>query len=202
MDLKKLFMICLSQPSKLPIEMEGLKIELKTVIEGAIFIAISSALFDALIKLFFIPGTEISETIKISGFLLTINPLSMFVIQFIIIIGIMLTILFFGNFSDQKVSLEELGKNVLIICLVSLILNFILASFLLVSNLLFFYMNLLKSIWFVWALSSVVAILYKYKSVILTALLGTVTAFFIMGFLFMLFVSLAQLISGGNPSNV
>ena len=202
MDLKKLFMICLSHPSKLPIEMEGLKIELKTVIEGAIFIAISSALFDALIKLFFIPGTEISETIKISGFLLTINPLSMFVIQFIIIIGIMLTILFFGNFSDQKVSLEELGKNVLIICLVSLILNFILASFLLVSNLLFFYMNLLKSIWFVWALSSVVAILYKYKSVILTALLGTVTAFFIMGFLFMLFVSLAQLISGGNTSNV
>ena len=116
MDLKKLFMICLSQPSKLPIEMEGLKIELKTVIEGAIFIAISSALFDALIKLFFIPSAEISETIKISGFLLTINPLSMFVIQFIIIIGIMLTILFFGNFSDQKVSLEELGKNVLIIC--------------------------------------------------------------------------------------
>ena len=202
MDFKKLFMICLSQPSKLPIEMEGLKIELKTVIEGAIFIAISSALFDALIKLFFIPRTEISETIKISGFLLTINPLSMFVIQFIIIIGIMLTILFFGNFSDQKVSLEELGKNVLIICLVSLILNFILASFLLVSNLLFFYMNLLKSIWFVWALSSVVAILYKYKSVILTALLGTVTAFFIMGFLFMLFVSLAQLISGGNTYNV
>ena len=195
-------MICLSQPSKLPIEMQGLKIELKTVIEGAIFIAISSALFDALIKLFFIPSAEISETIKISGFLLTINPLSMFVIQFIIIIGIMLTILFFGNFSDQKVSLEELGKNVLIICLVSLILNFILASFLLVSNLLFFYMNLLKSIWFVWALSSVVAILYKYKSVILTALLGTVTAFFIMGFLFMLFVSLAQLISGGNTSNV
>ena len=95
-----------------------------------------------------------------------------------------------------------MGKNVLIICLVSLILNFILASFLLVSNLLFFYMNLLKSIWFVWALSSVVAILYKYKSVILTALLGTVTAFFIMGFLFMLFVSLAQLISGGNTSNV
>ena len=170
MDLKKLFMICLSQPSKLPIEMEGLKIELKTVIEGAIFIAISSALFDALIKLFFIPSAEISETIKISGFLLTINPLSMFIVQFIIIIGIMLTILFFGNFSDQKVSLEELGKNVLIICLVSLILNFILASFLLVSNLLFFYMNLLKSIWFVWALSSVVAILYKYKSVILTAL--------------------------------
>ena len=143
MDLKKLFMICLSQPSKLPIEMKGLKIELKTVIEGAIFIAISSALFDALIKLFFIPGTEISETIKISGFLLTINPLSMFVIQFIIIIGIMLTILFFGNFSDQKVSIEELGKNVLIICLVSFILNFFLASFLLVSNLLFFYMNLL-----------------------------------------------------------
>ena len=201
MDLKKLFMICLSQPSK-PIEMQGLKIELKTVIEGAIFIAISSALFDSLIKLFFIPGTEISETIKISGFLLTINPLSMFVIQFIIIIGIMLTILFFGNFSDQKVSVEELGKNVLIICLVSFILNFILASFLLVSNLLFFYMNLLKSIWFVWALSSVVAILYKYKSVILTALLGTVTSFFIMGLLFMLFVSLAQLISGGNTSNV
>ena len=90
-------MICLSQPSKLPIEMQGLKIELKTVIEGAIFIAISSALFDALIKLFFIPGTEISETIKISGFLLTINPLSMFGIQLIIIIGILLTILFFGN---------------------------------------------------------------------------------------------------------
>ena len=126
----------------------------------------------------------------------------MFVIQFIIIIGIMLTILFFGNFSDQKVSLEDVGKNVLIICLLSLILNFILASFLLVSNLLFFYINLLKSIRFVWALSSVVAILYKYKSVILTALLGTVTAFFIMGFLFMLFVSLAQLISGGSTSNV
>ncbi len=202
MDLKKLFMISLSQPSKLPIEMQGLKIELKTVIEGAIFIALSSALFDALIKLFLIPDTEISETIKISGFLLTINPISMFVIQLIIIMGIMLSILFFGNFSYQKVSIEELGKNVLFVCLVSFILNFILAIFLLVSNLLFFYMNLLKSIWFVWALSSVVAILYKYKSVILTALLGTVTAFFIMGFLFMLFVSLAQLISGGNTSNV
>ena len=202
MDLKKLFMICLSQPSKLPIEMEGLKIELKTVIEGAMFIAISSALFDALIKLFFIPSAEISETIKISGFLLTINPLSMFVIQFIIIIGIVLTILFFGNFSDQKVSLEELGKNVLIICLVSLILNFILASFLLVSNLLFFYMNLLKSIWFVWALSSVVVTLYQYKSVLLTAFLGAITVSLTMGFFFMIFVSIIQFFLVGNISNV
>ena len=202
MDLNKLFIISLRRPSDLPLELRELNLKLNSVIEGAIFIAVLSALFDALIKLIIISDNDVSETVNISGFLLTITPLSMFAFQLIILFSIMLSILFFGNFSNQKVSIEELGKNVLFVCLVSFVLNLMIAIFLLISNLLFFYMNILKSIWFVWALSSVVAILYNYKSIMMTALLGAVTTsliVYIMGFLFM---TLMQFLSGGNTPNV
>ena len=201
MNFKKLFIISLKRPSDLPIELRDVNLNLNSVVEGAIFIAALSALFDAFIKLLIIPDGNVSETINISGYLFIINPISIFAYQLIIIVAIILSSLFFGNFSNQKVSIEELGKNVLFICLVSFVLNLALATFLLISNL-FFYMNILKSIWFVWALSSVVAVLYKYNSILMTALLGAVTTSLIGVFLFMIFVSLMQFLSNGNTPNV
>ena len=202
MNFKKLFIISLKRPSDLPIELREVNLKLNSIVEGAIFIAALSALFDAFIKLLIIPDGNVSETINISGYLFIINPISIFAYQLIIIVAIILSSLFFGNFSNQKVSIEELGKNVLFICLVSFVLNLALATFLLISNLLFFYMNILKSIWFVWALSSVVAVLYKYSSLLMTALLGAVTTSLIGVFLFMIFVSLMQFLSDGNTPNV
>ena len=202
MDINNLFMIGLRRPFDLPVVLSGFKLKLSTLIEGAVFIAIISALLDALMKLLIIPDVNVSETIRVSGFLLTINPISMVAFQLIIITAITLSILLFSNFSSQKISIEELGKNVLFLFLVSFVLNLFMVIFILVSYRVFFYLNLLKFVWFVWALSSVVATLYNYRSVVLTALMGVVTTFFMMGFLLMTFVLLLQFLLVGEVSDV
>jgi hypothetical protein len=126
----------------------------------------------------------------------------MFAFELIFIITVMLSILFFSNFSKQKVSIEELGKNVLVLFLVAFVFKFIQAVLLFISIDLYYIFRFFEVLWFIWALSSVVVTLYQYKSILLTAFLGAITVSLTMGFLFMIFVSIIQFFLVGNISNV
>jgi len=66
----------------------------------------------------------------------------------------------------------------------------------------YYIFRLVEVVWFIWALSSVVSILYTFKSVLLTAFLGTITVSLTMGFLFMIFVSIIQILLVGDLPNV
>tara|TARA_Y100001978_G_C23450881_1_gene317629 strand:- start:55 stop:435 length:381 start_codon:yes stop_codon:yes gene_type:complete len=126
----------------------------------------------------------------------------MFAFELIFIIAVIGSILFFSNFSNQKVSLEELGKNVLCLFLVTFVFKFAQVLFLVLSFDLYYIFRFFELLWFIWALSYVVAILYQFKSVLLTAFFGAITVSLTMGSLFMIFVSLMQYFLIGNESNV
>tara|TARA_Y100000589_G_C27111205_1_gene612308 strand:+ start:831 stop:1211 length:381 start_codon:yes stop_codon:yes gene_type:complete len=126
----------------------------------------------------------------------------MFAFELIFIIAVIGSILFFSNFSNQKVSIEELGKNVLCLFLVTFVFKFVQVLFLVLSFDLYYIFRFFELLWFIWALSYVVAILYQFKSVLLTAFFGAITVSLTMGSLFMIFVSLMQYFLIGNESNV
>ena len=126
----------------------------------------------------------------------------MFAFELIFIITVMVSILIFSNFSNQRVSIEELGKNVLFLFLVAFIFKFIQVLFLFISFDLYYIFRFFEVLWFIWALSSVVSILYKFRSVLLVAFLGAITVSLTMGFLFMIFISLIQFLLIGNAPNV
>ena len=126
----------------------------------------------------------------------------MFAFELIFIITIMLSILFFSNFSKRKVSIEDLGKNVLFLFLAAFVFKFTQALFLFISLDLYYIFRFFEVIWFIWALSSVVVILYQFKSILLTAFLGAITVSLTMGFLLMIFVSIMQFFLVGNTPNV
>tara|TARA_A200000159_G_C7146495_1_gene265354 strand:- start:139 stop:486 length:348 start_codon:yes stop_codon:yes gene_type:complete len=112
------------------------------------------------------------------------------------------SILFFSNFSNQNVSVEELGKNVLFLFLVAFIFKFTQVFFVFISIDLYYIFRFAEILWFIWALSSVVVVLYNYKSILLTAFLGTITISLSMGLMFIIFISLLQSLLVGNTPNV
>jgi len=126
----------------------------------------------------------------------------MFAFELIFIITVMGSILFFSNFSSQKVSVEELGKNVLFLFMVAFIFKLAQVFFVFISIDLYYILRLAEVLWFIWALSSVVVVLYKFKSILLTAFLGAITVSLTMGFIFMIFVSLLQSLLVGDIPNV
>jgi hypothetical protein len=126
----------------------------------------------------------------------------MFAFELIFIITVMASILFFSNFSNKKIGIEELGKNVLFLFLVTFVFKFMQVLFLFISFDLYYIFRFFELVWFIWALSSVVSILYKFKSVLLTAFLGAITVSLTMGFLFMIFLSIIQFLLLGDLPNV
>ncbi|MDC3075758.1 hypothetical protein OA328_00610 [Paracoccaceae bacterium] len=203
MELKQLLMISLRRPSELPLKLSLVKLELNTVVEGALFIAATTSLLNSsLDKLIFKSSENASRLLENSSFSFIFDPLSMFAFELIFIITVMGSILFFSNFSSQKVSVEELGKNVLFLFLVAFIFKFTQVFFVFISIDLYYIFRFVEVLWFIWALSSVVVALYKFKSVLLTAFLGATTISLTMGFLFMIFVSILQFLLVGDVPNV
>ena len=162
----------------------------------------TSLLNASLEKLIFRSSENASKLLENSSLSFIFNPLSMFAFELIFIIAVMGSILFFSNFSDQKVSIEELGKNVLCLFLVTFVFKLAQVLSLVLSFDLYYILRFFELLWFIWALSYVVSILYKFKSVLLTAFLGAITVSITMGSLFMIFVSLMQYFLIGNESNV
>ena len=203
MEFKQLLLLSLRKPAFLPDLLGSLKLKLTTIIEGAVFIAATTALLNSFLdRLIFKSSENASKLLENNSLSFIFYPLSMFAFELIFIIAVMLSILFFSNFSKQKVSIEELGKNVLVLFLVAFVFKFIQAVLLFISIDLYYIFRFFEVLWFIWALSSVVVTLYQYKSVLLTAFLGAITVSLTMGFLFMVFVSIIQFFLVGNISNV
>ena len=203
MDFKQLLIISLRRPAELPDALSPIKLKLNTIVEGAFFIAATTSLLNSsLDKLIFRSSENASKLLENNSLSFIFNPLSMFAFELIFIIAVIGSILFFSNFSNQKVSIEELGKNVLCLFLVTFVFKFAQVLFLVLSFDLYYIFRFFELLWFIWALSYVVAILYQFKSVLLTAFFGAITVSLTMGFLFMIFVSLMQYFLIGNESNV
>ena len=203
MDFKQLLIIGLRRPTELPQKLSQVKLELNTVVEGALFIAATTSLLNSsLDRLIFKSSENASKLLENSAFSFIFDPLSMFAFELIFIITVMGSILFFSNFSSQKVSVEELGKNVLFLFMVAFIFKLVQVFFVFISIDLYYILRLAEVLWFIWALSSVVVVLYKFKSILLTAFLGAITVSLTMGFIFMIFVSLLQSLLVGNIPNV
>jgi hypothetical protein len=203
MDFKQLLIISLRRPAELPDTLSSFKVKLNTLVEGALFIAATTSLLNSsLDRLIFKSSESASKLLENNSLSFIFNPFSMFAFELIFIITVMVCILFFSNFSNQKVGIEELGKNVLFLFLVTFVFKFIQVLFLFISFDLYYIFRFFEVLWFIWALSSVVAILYKFKSVLLTAFLGAVTVSLTMGFLFMIFVSLMQFLLVSDLPNV
>ena len=203
MDLKQILLVSLKKPANLPETLSPLKLKFNTLIEGAFFIAATTSLLNSCLDKFFFRSSEnASKLLENNSLSFIFNPLSMFAFELIFIIAVIGSILFFSNFSNQKVSLEELGKNVLCLFLVTFVFKFVQVLFLVLSFDLYYIFRFFELLWFIWALSYVVAILYQFKSVLLTAFFGAITVSLTMGSLFMIFVSLMQYFLIGNESNV
>ena len=203
MEFKQLLLWSLRKPADLPDLLSPLKLKISTIVEGAIFIAATTSLLNSsLDKLIFKSSENASRLLENNSLSFIFNPLSMFAFELIFIITIMLSILFFSNFSKRKVSIEDLGKNVLFLFLAAFVFKFTQALFLFISLDLYYIFRFFEVIWFIWALSSVVVILYQFKSILLTAFLGSITVSLTMGFLLMIFVSIMQFFLVGNTPNV
>ena len=203
MELKQLLITSLRRPAELPDLLSSVKLKLNTVFEGAIFIAaITSLLNSSLDRLIFKSSENASKLLENNTLSFIFDPLSMFAFEIIFIATIFFSILFFSNFSSRKVGVEELGKNVLFLFLVAFIFKFTQVFFIFISIDLYYIFRFVEVLWFIWALSSVVAILYKFSSVLLTAFFGVVTVSLTMGFIFVTLVSLMQFLFVGNTLNV
>ena len=203
MDLKQLLIVSLRRPAELPDALRPIKLKLSSVLEGAVFIAATTSLLNSLLeRLIFKSSANASKLLENNSLSFIFNPFSMFAFELIFIITVMASILFFSNFSNKKVAIEEIGKNVLFLFLVTFVFKFIQVLFLLVSFDLYYIFRFFELVWFIWALSSVVSILYKFKSVLLTAFLGAITVSITMGFFFMIFVSIMQFLLVGDLPNV
>ena len=203
MEFKQLLLSSLRKPADLPDLLSSFKLKLNTIVEGAIFIAATTSLLNSsLDKLIFKSSENASRLLENNSLSFIFNPLSMFAFELIFIITIMLSILFFSNFSKRKVSIEELGKNVLFLFLAAFVFKFMQALLLIISLDLYYIFRLFEVLWFIWALSSAVVTLYQFQSVLLTAFLGTITVSLTMGFLLMIFVSIMQFFLVGNAPNV
>ena len=203
MDLKQLLIISLRRPTALPNKLSQVKLELNTLVEGALFIAATTSLLNSsLDRLIFKSYENASKLLENNSLSFIFDPLSMFAFELIFITTVIGSILFFSNFSNQNVSVEELGKNVLFLFLVAFIFKFTQVFFVFISIDLYYIFRFAEILWFIWALSSVVVVLYKYKSILLTAFFGTITVSLSMGLLFIIFISLLQSLLVGNTPNV
>ena len=203
MDFKQLLIISLRRPAELPDVLRPIKLKLSYVLEGAVFIAATTAVLNSLLeRLIFKSSANASKLLENNSLTFIFKPFSMFAFELIFMITVMTSILFFSNFSHKKVAIEEIGKNVLFLFLVTFVFKSLQVLFLFISFDLYYIFRFFELMWFIWALSSVVSTLYKFKSVLLTAFLGAITVSLTMGFLFMIFVSIIQFLLLGDLPNV
>ena len=145
MDLKQLLIISLKRPTELPNKLSQVKLELNTLFEGALFIAATTSLLNSsLDRLVFKSYENASKLLENRSFSFIFDPLSMFAFELIFITTVIGAILFFSNFSNQNVSVEELGKNVLFLFLVAFIFKFTQVFFVFISIDLYYIFSLQK----------------------------------------------------------
>ena len=193
MDIQKLYFDTLLRPASICGKIRALNLCRKNIVEAAVFVACVSTVLGAVMEKF-IFGTkeQVSEVFANNSITFLFNPFSTFFFELLFIFVLIITILSFGSISKNKLDVEEVGKLVVWVCFVAL--SFKIVQLIVAAGSSNFYLifRVLEMIWFVWALSSVVCVIYEFKSVILTAVTGLIVISFVMMVFLIVILSMVQ----------
>ncbi len=200
MDFYKLYFDTLIKPASVADIIRSLKVSKRNIVEASAFVASLGALISVAMEKFIFGSSEkVNEIFSNNSVTFLFNPLATFFFELLFIFVLILTIYSFGNISKNKIDIEEIGKLVVWICFVAI--GFKLIQFLVAASVSNFYLifRVLEMIWFVWALSSVVSVIYGFRSVIVTAVTGLIVVSFAMiVFLIVILTVVQSFISSGS----
>ena len=203
MDFYKLYFDTLLQPATICHKLRALKVSQRNIFEAAVFVASLGALVSAAMEKFVFGSSEkVNEIFSNNTVTFLFNPFATFFFELLFIFVLILTIFSFGNISKTKIEVEEIGKLVVWICFVALSFKFI--QFFVATTASNFYLifRVLEMIWFVWALSSVVSVIYGFRSVIVTAITGLIVVSFVMVIFMILILTVVQSFINNGSMNV
>ena len=208
MDIYKLYYDTLIHPASICDKIRSINLSRKNIVEGAVFVACLGAIVSAVMEKFIFGSSEkINEIFSNNSVTLLFNPFATFLFELLFIFVLIFTIFSFGNISRNKRDIEEIAKLVVWICFVGLgfkVIQLIVAAGSSEASSSGFYLifRISEMIWFIWALSSVVCVIYGFKSVVLTALTGIIVVSFIFVILLFLILSLIQSFINSGSMNV
>ena len=203
MDIYKLYFETLIRPGSICDQIRSFSLSRKNILEGTIFVACLSALLSAAMEKFVFGSTErVNEIFSNSSVTFLFDPFATFFFELLFIFVLILTIFNFGNLSRNKRDVEEVGKLVVWICFVALGFKIGQLVVAVSSSNLYLIFRVLEMIWFVWALSSVVCVIYGFKSVIMTAITGLIIVSFVMVVFLIVILAIIQSFINNGSMNV
>lgn len=203
MDIYKLYLETLLKPMTICDKIRCFGLSRRKIIEGAVFVACMSALLSSAMEKFVFGSTEkVNEIFSNNSGTFLFSPFATFFFELLFIFVLIITILNFGNLSRNKRDIEEVGKLVVWICFVAL--GFKIVQLLAAASSSNFYLifRVVEMIWFVWALSSVVCVIYGFRSVIMTAITGLIVVSFVMVVFLVVILAMFQSFINNGSINV
>ena len=203
MDIYKLYFDTLFRPASICDEIRSFSLSRQNILEGTVFVACLSALLSSVMEKFVFGSTEkVNEIFSNNSGIFLFNPFAAFLLELLFIFVLIVTIFNFGNLSRNKRDIEEVGKLVAWVCFVAL--SFKLAQLVVAASSTNFYLifRVLEMIWFVWALSSVVCVIYGYRSIIMTAVTGLIVVSFVMVVFLIVILAMFQSFFNNGSMNV
>ena len=203
MDIYNLFFNSLVKPSIICDEIRLYKLTRQNIIEGAVFVSCLGTIISFAMGHFIIDSSEqMQELLNSNSITFLFNPFATFLFELLFIVVLIFTILIFGNLSKNNRDFEEIGKVVVWICFVSISFKIIQLFFIATLSNFYLILRVLEMIWFVWALSTAVCIIYDFKSLIMTAVTGLIVVSFVMIFFLIVILSIVQTLLGSGSINV
>ena len=200
MDIYKLYFETLLQPGSICDKIRSFSLSRKNILEGTIFVACLSAILSSVMEKFVFGSTEkVNEIFSNNSGTFLFNPFATFFFELLFIFVLVFTIFNFGNIFKNKLDIEEVGKLVVWICFVAL--GFKIVQLVVAASSSNFYVifRVIEMIWFVWALSSVVCVIYGFRSILITAITGLIVVSFVMVvFLIMILAMFQSFINNGS----
>ncbi len=203
MDIYKLYIDTLLRPASICDKIRPLNLSRKSIFEGSIFVAALGALVSAAMEKFIFRSSEkVNEMLLNNSVSFFFDPFTIFFFELLFIIVLIFTIFSFGNLSRNKIDIEEIGKLVVWICFVAL--GFKLIQLIVATSYaqIYLILRVLEMIWFVWALSSVVCVIYGFRSLIMTAVTGLIFVSFVMAIFLLVIISIMQSFINNGSMNV
>ena len=200
MDIYKLYIDTLLRPATICDKIRSFRLTRKNIVEGAIFVACLGALVSSAMEKFIFNSKEkVNEIFTNNSLTFLFNPFATFFFEVLFIFVLIFTIFSFGRISSNKSDIEEVGKIVVWICFVSLGFKLVQLVIVVSDSDLYLIFRVLEMIWFVWALSSVVCVIYGFRSILITAITGLIVVSFVMVvFLIMILAMFQSFINNGS----
>ena len=203
MDIQKLYFDTLLRPASICGKIRDLNLSRINIVEAAVFVACVGTVVGAVMEKFIFGSKEqVSEVFSNNSITFLFNPFATFFFELLFIFVLIITILSFRNISKNKIDVEEVGKLVVWVCFVAL--SFKVVQLIVAAGSSNFYLifRVLEMIWFVWALSSVVCVIYGFKSVIITAVTGLIAVSFVMVVFLIAILAMIQSFINNGTMNV